>query len=165
MATAMPASYSIPQKAIHWLMALLIFFNLIFSDNIEAWDRATDNGNVTPDIVAGANIHAYVGIAVLVLALLRLVLRLTQGAPAAPAQEPALFQLASKIAHGGLYLLFFLMPISGMLKYYFDVDFAGFLHAGPMKVVLWVLVVGHILALPVHQFVWKTNVATRMTKG
>lgn len=165
MAVATPASYTIPQKAIHWVMALLIFFNLIFSDNIEAWDHAMDDGNVTPDIVASANIHAYVGIAVLALAVLRLILRLTQGAPAAPAEEPAMFQLVSKLAHGALYLLFFLMPITGMLKYYADIDLAGSLHAGPIKIVLWVLVVGHILAIPVHHFVWKTNIATRMTKG
>lgn len=165
MSATTPASYSIPQKAIHWLMALLIFFNLIFSDNIEAWDHAMDEGKVTPDIIAGANIHAYVGIAILALAVLRLALRFAQGAPAAPAEEPPLFQLAAKLAHGGLYLLFFLMPISGMMKYYADIDLAGFLHAGPMKLVLWVLVVGHIAAIPVHHFFWKTNVAMRMSKG
>lgn len=165
MAATSPASYSVPQKAIHWVMALLIFFNLIFSDNIEAWDHAMDRGTVTPDIVASANIHAYVGIAVLALALLRLILRLTHGAPAAPSEEPAFFRTASKFAHAGLYLLFFLMPITGMLKYYGGVDFAGFVHARPMKLLLWVLVVGHIIAIPVHHFVWKSNVALRMTKG
>jgi cytochrome b561 len=165
MSAVVSTSYSVPQKAIHWLMALLIFFNLIFSENIEAWDHAVDEGKVTPEIIANANIHAYVGIAVLALAVLRLALRLAQGAPAAPAEEPPLFQLAAKLAHGGLYLLFFLMPISGMLKYYADVDLAGFVHAEPMKLVLWALVVGHIVAIPVHHFVWKTNVAMRMSKG
>lgn len=117
MASTAPTSYSIPQKAIHWLMALLIFFNLILSDNIEAWDHAMDEGTVTPEILAGANIHAYVGIAVLALGLLRLILRFTQGAPAAPANEPPLFQLAAKLGHAAFYVIFFAMPITGMMKY------------------------------------------------
>ena len=165
MASTAPTSYSIPQKAIHWLMALLIFFNLILSDNIEAWDHAKDEGTVTPEILAGANIHAYVGIAVLALGLLRLILRFTQGAPAAPANEPPLFQLAAKLGHAAFYVIFFAMPITGMMKYYSDIDLADFLHAEPIKIVLWLVIVGHIAAIPVHHFVWKTDVATRMTKG
>jgi cytochrome b561 len=164
-AAAIRTSYSIPQKSIHWLMALLIFFNLIFSENIETWDHAMDKGTVTPDVVAAANIHAYAGIAVLALALLRVILRSTQGAPHAPEAEPVIFRQAAKVAHAMLYVLFFLMPISGMMKYYGGIDFAGFVHAGPMKLLLWILVVGHILAIPVHHFVWKTDVALRMTRG
>lgn len=165
MSTATPLSYSLPQKLLHWAMALLILFNLIFSDNIEAWDHAADNGTMTPDILACANIHAYVGISILALAVLRLILRLVQGAPAAPAEEPPLLQLASKLAHGTFYLLFFVMPLTGIGKYYFDVDIAGFLHGGPLKVLLWALIVVHVAAVAVHKVVWKTNVLERMTKG
>lgn len=158
-------AYTLPQKALHWLMALLIFFNLIFSDGIEEWDEAMDSGSVTPDQIAAANIHAYVGFAILALGLLRLLLRLVQGAPDAPAEEPPLFQLAAKLAHGAFYVLFFAMPVLGALKYYADVDVAGFLHAGPVKLVLWVLIVVHVLAVPVHRLVWKSNIMTRMTTG
>ena len=165
MSSAIPLSYSLPQKLLHWAMALLILFNLIFSDNIEAWDHAADQGTVTPDIVASANIHAYVGFSILALAVLRLILRFVQGAPAAPAEEPPLLQLASKLAHGTFYLLFFVMPLAGIGKYYFDNDTAGFLHAGPLKIVLWALIVVHVAAVVVHRVVWKTNVLARMTKG
>lgn len=165
MASTAPASYSIPQKAIHWLMALLIFLNLILTEKIEAWDHAMDAGNVTPEIEAGANIHAYMGIAILALGLLRLILRVRHGAPAAPAGEPPLFQLAAKLGHAAFYVLFFAMPITGMMKYFGGVDIAGFLHAEPMKIVLWLVIVAHIVAIPIHHFVWKTDVATRMTKG
>ena len=165
MASASSLAYSLPQKLLHWLMALMIFYNLIFSDGIEEWDHAADAGNVTPEILAGANLHAYVGIAILALAVLRLVVRLVQGAPDAPAEEPPLFQLAAKVTHVAFYVLFFLMPISGMLKYYGDVDIAGFLHAGPVKAVLWVLIVAHIVAIPVHRLLWKSNIMSRMTTG
>lgn len=165
MSTAIPLSYSLPQKLLHWAMALLILFNLIFSDNIEAWDHAMDDGNVTPDIIAGANIHAYVGITVLALGVLRLILRLVHGAPAAPAEEPPLLQLAAKVAHGAFYLLFFVMPLAGIGKYYFDNDTAGFLHAGPLKIVLWALIVVHVGAVVLHRVLWKSNVLKRMTSA
>lgn len=160
-----PVVYSLAQKLLHWSMALFILYNLIFSEGIEQWDRAMDNGAVTPEQVASANIHAYVGIAILSLAVVRLVLRMVQGAPSAPAEEPVLFQRLAKLAHGAFYLLFFLMPVSGMMKYYADIDLAGFLHAGPMKVLLWVLIVVHIVAIPVHRVLWKSNIMPRMTRG
>ncbi len=165
MASTAAAGYSLPQKALHWVMALLIFYNLLFTDGIEAWDEAMDAGTVTPEQVGAANIHAYVGIAVLVLAVLRLVLRLVQGAPQAPAEEPPLFQIAAKLAHGAFYVLFLAMPILGMAKYYGDVDVAGFLHAGPVKLLLWLLIAVHLLAIPVHRLLWKSNILGRMTTG
>ena len=87
MAHVAPASYSIPQKALHWLMALLILFNLIFSDAMEEVAEAYERGEVpSPEDLTFANIHAYVGIAVLCLGLIRLAVRLTRGAPAASAR-------------------------------------------------------------------------------
>lgn len=165
MASSSPRAYTLPQRALHWLMALLILFNLIFSEGIEEWDRAMDGGAVTPEQVASANIHAYVGLAILGLAVLRLILRFVQGAPDAPAAEPPQFQLAAKVAHGAFYLLFFAMPILGALKYYGDVDLAGFLHAGPVKLVLWLLIAVHVLAIPVHRLLWKSSIMSRMTTG
>lgn len=161
-----PVSYSVPQRVLHWGMALLIFFNLLFTDGMEHWHRLVRRGEtVTPDDVASANIHAYVGIAILVLAAVRLALRHIQGVPAAPAEEPALLSLVAKVTHGLLYLLLFAMPISGIAAYYFGVGAAGDLHADVLKVVLWLLLIAHIAGALVHQFYWKTNVVARMTKG
>ena len=166
MVAATPTSYSIPQKALHWLMALLILFNLIFSDAMEEVTEAYERGEVpSPEDLTFANTHAYVGIAVLCLGLVRLAIRLTRGAPAAPAEEPPILRLASKLAHGTLYALFVLIPLSGIGAYYFGNETAGFLHAGPLKALMWLLIAVHILALLVHQFYWKTAVASRMTRG
>lgn len=161
-----PTSYSILQKALHWTMVLLILFNLIFSDAMEEATEAYERGEVpSPEDLSSANIHAYVGIAVLCLGLIRLVVRLMRGAPEAPAEEPPILRLASKIAHGAFYALFFLLPLSGIGKYYFGNETAGFVHGGPLKLLMWILIVVHIAAVLVHQFYWKTNVAQRMTKG
>jgi cytochrome b561 len=102
---------------------------------------------------------------VLCLGLIRLVVRLMRGAPEAPAEEPPILRLASKIAHGAFYALFFLLPLSGIGKYYFGNETAGFVHGGPLKLLMWILIVVHIAAVLVHQFYWKTNIAQRMTKG
>ena len=40
-----PLNYSIPQRALHWGMALLIFFNLLFTDGMEIWNRALRKGD------------------------------------------------------------------------------------------------------------------------
>jgi cytochrome b561 len=155
-----------PQRILHWLTVLLIFFNLLLPGNIEDVADALGEGRSADAAdLFWANIHAYVGFAVLALTVLRIVLRVVQGAPAAPAAEPALFQTIAKVAHGLLYLLLLAMPLSGIAKFYLDVDAAGFVHGGPMKLLLWILIVTHIAAVFVHKFYWKTNVLERMTRG
>lgn len=161
-----PASYSIPQRILHWGMALLIFFNLLFAEGMEHWNHLVKRGQpITPDDIASANIHAYVGIAILVLAVVRLALRHIQGVPATPAEEPPLLSLVAKVTHGLLYLLLLIMPLSGIAAYYFGAKLAGDLHADVLKVVLWALLAAHIAGALVHQFYWKTNVLARMTRG
>ena len=163
MGSTTVTGYSIPQKALHWTMALLILFNLIFSDGMEHWNRLMRRGEpITPDDISSANIHAYVGIAVLVLCLVRLCLRLVQGVPEAPADEPPIAKLVAKVTHWAFYAMFLAMPLSGIGKYYFGNDIAGELHGGPIKLLLWALIVLHILGVLVHQFFWRTNLLRRM---
>ncbi len=166
MPKAVPVSYSLLQRGLHWVTVLLVFFNLLFADSMSEWYRATRKGAV-PDasLVSGANLHAYVGIAVIALTLIRLWVRFVQGVPAAPAEEPGIFQLLSKVGHAGFYILLFLMPFLGIGAYYFGNGTAGFLHEGPVKILLWLLIVVHVAAALVHQFYWKTNVLARMTRG
>ncbi len=161
-----PLSYSIPQRIVHWLTALLIFFNLLFADGIEEWHHATrGGGQATADQVASANIHAYVGIAILALAVLRLLLIAVQGKPAVPEDEPALAKLAGAIVHGLLYLSLFLLPVSGIAAYYFGIGLSGEMHAEIFTTVLWGILGLHIAAALVHKFYWKTDILDRMTKG
>ena len=161
-----PLSYSISQRVVHWATALLIFFNLVFADGMEEWHHATrDGGSATADQVASANVHAYVGIAIAVLAVLRLLLLAIHGKPALPENEHPLAKLASAVTHGLLYLLLFLVPLSGIMAYYFGAGIAGEAHAEILTTLLWALLVLHIAAALVHKFYWKTDVMDRMTKG
>lgn len=159
-------SYSLSQRFLHWAVALLIFFNLLFPDGMNIWHRLMRRGQVpTPEQISSANIHAYVGIAILVLAILRLGLRFTKGVPDEMAQEPAIFRLAARLAHAGLYILIFAMPLSGIAAYYFGIDPAGSFHADVLKIILWALIAAHVAGALVHQFYWKSNVLRRMTLG
>ena len=158
--------YSLSQRLLHWTIALLIFFNLLFPDGMNVWHRLMRRGEVpTPEQIASANIHAYVGIAILMLAVLRLGLRFTKGVPDEVAQEPAIFRLAARLAHAGLYILIFTMPLSGIAAYYFGIDPAGSFHAGVLKIILWALIAAHVAGALVHQFYWKSNILRRMTLG
>jgi cytochrome b561 len=159
-------SYSLPRRLVHWTVALLIFYNLLFPDDMNAWHRTIRHGGIpSPEQIALANVHAYIGIAILALALLRVCLRLFQGAPPEIAEEPAIFRLAAKAAHIALYALIFALPLTGMAAYYFGVDISGAIHAEILKMILWVLIVAHVAGALAHQFYWKTNVLRRMTVG
>lgn len=161
-----PLTYSISQRLLHWGVALLVLFNLLFPDGMNAWHRLIRHGQTpTPDDISSANIHAYVGIAILILAVARLVLRWQNGVPAEPAGQPLILHLLAKTAHFLLYALLFFMPISGMLAYYVGVDAAGSIHADIMKVVLWAVIAAHALGALAQHFYFRTNVLRRMTIG
>lgn len=166
MATTASLSFSLPQRILHWLTAGLVFFNLLLPDGMNAWNRSMkQTGAASAEQVASANIHAYAGIAILVLVAVRLLLRQVQGVPAAPAGEPAIFRSVAKISEWTLYLLLLAMPISGAAAYYLGYEGAGDLHADVLKAVLWAVVGLHVLGALAHQFYWKTNVLRRMTVG
>jgi cytochrome b561 len=140
--------------------------NLVLPDGMSDWNRSMErDGMASADQVASANIHAYVGVSILALVVLRLILRFTRGVPASPPQEPPIFRMAATAAHAALYILLVAMPLTGMAAYYLGYGSAGELHADVLKVALWVLISGHVLGALVHQFYWKTNVLRRMTTG
>jgi cytochrome b561 len=161
-----PQTFSLPQRVAHWLTAGLVFFNLLLPDGMEEWTRSMRRtGAATVEQVASANIHAYVGIAILALVVVRLALRFVYGVPASPPQEPTIFKRASQVAHFLLYGLLIALPLSGMAAYYLGIKSAGDVHADVLKVILWIVVAGHVLGALAHQFYWKTNVLRRMTVG
>jgi cytochrome b561 len=164
--TSAPIRYSIIQKALHWATVVLVMFNLLLPGSIEKVADLLDDGK-TPAASdsLSANLHIYAGITILCLTLLRLVVRLVQGAPDAPVGEPDAFHLIGKITHGLIYAILLVMPALGIAKYFLGVDAAGDWHGGPAKVALWTLIGLHVGAVLVHQFYWKTNALARMTNG
>jgi cytochrome b561 len=73
------------------------------------------------------DIHKPLGILILILALIRLVVRLRYGAPALPIDLPEPMKLAAYLSHYALYALMIAMPLIGW----------AMLSAAEFPVVLW----------------------------
>ncbi len=72
-----------------------------------------------------------------------------------------MLKLAAHLTHWTLYALMILMPLSGALAWFGDVELGAIVH-NILKLPLLVLVLLHVLAALFHQFVLKTNLIARM---
>jgi len=156
-----PAGYSRAQVILHWLIAALILFQLLVHEGMEEAWRAMrrageDSGNPVPHIVVGS--------AILILAAIRLVIRLRHGAPPHPAGQPAVLALIANVVHWGIYALLFMIPISGLVAWFGGVEGAAAIHGGPLRLALIGLVLLHIAGALTQQFVLKSGVLMRMLK-
>jgi cytochrome b561 len=93
------------QRLLHWLMALMILAMLFIGVGMV--------GSVAPQYWTLVSIHKPLGIAILILVLVRLAVRVLRGAPALPADLPPPQRLAAKASHYVLYALMILMPLVG----------------------------------------------------
>lgn len=153
--------YSATQIGLHWVVAGLILFQLIFGEDMGTAWRAVENAT-QPQMNVWVWAHIIAGIAVLVFVLWRLVLRITRGAPEAPAAS-ALMMQAAKWGHWALYAVMLLAPISGLLAWYGGVATAAEVHE-LFKPVLIVLIAGHVVAALYHQFIRKDGLLLRMRR-
>jgi cytochrome b561 len=94
---------------LHWLIALLIIAGFWLG-----WVM-TDIPGFTPTKLRYFSWHKWIGVTVFVLALLRIVWRLTHRAPPLPAGMPALQRVVSHAVHGLLYVAMVAIPVSGYL--------------------------------------------------
>jgi len=107
------------QRLLHWLMAACILAMLFIGVGMVS--------TVMPKYLTLVSIHKPLGIAILVLALIRLAVRLLYGAPPLPADLPEPMKLAAVASHYALYALMIAMPLLGW----------GMLSAGAYPVVLF----------------------------
>ena len=98
-----------PAKALHWIMAILIIglalvgtFMANFTDNMLLQFELTQ-------------IHKSFGFVAFSLAALRMIWRWINPSPVAPVYHSKLEMVAAYITHYGLYVLMFVMPLSGWL--------------------------------------------------
>lgn len=157
-----PDRFTHSQIVLHWVIAALILAQFLLSGGMETAWRAVERGTYTSaDLTFGAIMHVAAGVAVLLLAIWRVVLRLRYGAPAPDPSEPRALQILAHVVHGVLYLTLFLMPITGMMAWGGGILAAGEWHQA-VKTVLIVTVALHVAGALVHHFVWRTNVLKRM---
>jgi cytochrome b561 len=93
------------QRTLHWVMALCILTMLFIGVGMVS--------TVAPEYLTLVNIHKPLGILILILALIRLVVRLRYGAPPLPIDLPEPMKLAAYLSHYALYALMIAMPLIG----------------------------------------------------
>lgn len=100
--------WGIVSQGLHWLVVVLII--AIAAIGLTMGDLPN-----SPDKIRTYALHKSLGLTVLGLALLRLAWRLWAGAPAPVAGTPRWQERIATLAHAGLYLLLFAMPLTGWL--------------------------------------------------
>jgi cytochrome b561 len=93
------------QRALHWLMALCILAMLFIGVGMVS--------TIEPIYLTLVSIHKPLGVVILLLALLRVAVRLRRGAPPLPAAMPEPMKLAAHLSHLAFYGLMIAMPLLG----------------------------------------------------
>jgi cytochrome b561 len=134
--------FSALQRLLHWVMAICILAMLFIGVGMVS--------TIMPKYLPLLSTHKTLGIAILVLALIRLVVRFVYGAPTLPADMPEPMKLAAHLSHVVLYALMIAMPLIGW----------GMMSAGGYPVVLY----GHVILpaiLPqsatLHTLLWNAH--------
>ncbi len=102
--------YPASSRAIHWLMALVIFAALgvgIYMTQILPKDA--------PNHLEVYSLHKSIGVIALILVIIRIINRLIFKAPALPNTIKKHEQILSHLGHFGLYVLMVAVPLSGYL--------------------------------------------------
>lgn len=183
MAPTTSPRYNTVAIILHWLTALIMFYMLIFGEDLI---RRPRNTPLAADDW-GPNTHASWGLVILILTVLRIVWRVTHETPAMPTTMKPWEIKLSAATHGLFYLLLLLIPVLGLLAFasyspehanadatffkLFSVNFLPNLggwtenmHALSTKLA-WALIALHVLAALKHQFIDKDNLLARMKPG
>jgi cytochrome b561 len=151
------ANYSSVQIALHWAVAVLILLAWLSAEGAEEAIEAAEKGAAT-----GFVPHVAFGMAILALVVLRLMIRLTRGAPAAPGVPGSLQVKAANWGHRLLYLLMIAVPLGGVSIWFGGMD-NGDIH-GLFANLLLAVALGHALMALYHHYVLKDGLIRRMMR-
>ncbi|MFT8701421.1 MAG: cytochrome b [Acetobacter orientalis] len=99
------SQFALSQRLLHWLMAICILAMLFIGVGMVS--------TITPKYLTLLSIHKPLGIAILLLAILRIGMRVRYGAPTLPAGLPEPIKLSAHLSHYFLYALMVMMPLIG----------------------------------------------------
>ena len=168
--------YTSTAKALHWLMAILLF-------GLLALGFYMHDLPLSPEKLQLYSWHKWAGVSAFLLVLVRLAWRVTHIPPALPASMPKLMQFAAHAGHFLLYALMLAIPLTGWLMssakgfqtVWFGVlplpdllakdkevgDLLQTVHL-TLNYVLIAVLLGHVGAALKHHFIDKDDVMTRM---
>lgn len=172
-----PQGFNLLARVLHWLMAVLILAMLfIGAGMVSSYEHR----------LFLIDLHRPLGLAILVLAVVRLINRLCHTPPALPASVPAWQAFAAKASHWLLYALMLALPLLGwallsaggypvtVIKGW---NLPAIVPASPhwyawlrdahglLAWTLFATVVGHLSAALLHAWVYRDGVFSQMTKG
>jgi cytochrome b561 len=161
---------------LHWFIAAGIVLSVAFG----LISGYADTAEVTR---ATMEVHQTIGVTIFLLALARLIWRLTHPAPPLPGAMPRGQKIAAAVTHGTLYLILFAMPVTGYVGLaargrpitvfgLFDLPnvvtrslktSASFQNVHDnLQYFLYALLIAHVGAALYHQFVIKDGLLRRM---
>jgi cytochrome b561 len=153
--------YTRAQIVLHWLIAALVLSQWLTHDAMEdAYSVVTDGIQSLPAFDSGSLLHVGGGVLVLVLILVRLGLRLKNGAPPAPADLTTPFRFLAKATHWAFYAVLALLPLSGAASILISEQAAG--PHGFFFNVLLALLLLHIAGVVFHTVILRDGVVKRM---
>ena len=104
----MPARYTGTAIALHWIIGLAIFGTFTLGLYVSGLP-------ISPPRLRLITYHKWIGVTIFSLVVIRLLWRATHAAPPLPESMPAWQRKASAASHGLLYLLIFIIPLSGWI--------------------------------------------------
>jgi cytochrome b561 len=170
--------FSPVQRLLHWTMALAILTMLFVGIGMVATVSHAHNVLIA--------IHRPLGIAILLLVLLRIAVRFRRGSPPLPDDLPVLQRFVARLSHLVLYGLMLAMPLIGwaMLSAAgYPVTMFGALHLPPivphnvqlyallralhtyLALALFLTVLGHLAAALFHGLIRRDGVFSSMARG
>lgn len=161
-AGSQPSGYSRTQITLHWTIAALVVFQLLFNEPMqEAFDDRVD-GDKT-DAFAGAAVHIAVGLTVLTLAVARIALRLYRGAPPAHRDKPTILIWIGYATHLLLYVFIVAMPVTGAIAWFGMSEGSAEIHEIG-RLILIPLIGLHALGAFAEHFVFRNDALMRMLR-
>ncbi len=155
--------YTRVQIILHWVTVLLVLLQYVLHDGIVlAFEEGTEAGAMTLSTPAVG--HMAGGLVILSLAVWRLLLRKERPDPASPEGEPGWAAWLAPLAHRIFYVLLIALPVTGGLAWGMASETFSDMHEA-LRAALLALIVAHIGAVAMHQFVWKTGLITRMVRA
>ena len=157
------SGYARLQIALHWIIAALIGIQLFVNDGMQQAFDDRMNGTLS-SFGSWASLHIAIGLAIFVLAALRLTVRLTRGAPPPAEDNPAIVTWAGMLNHLALYVMMFAMPLTGAMAWFGFNDIAAEAHELGRLVII-ALIVLHVLGALAEHFVFGQNTLLRMFRS
>ena len=158
-----PTHYNKFHILIHWLVVVIILFQMITGDKIALEflalrnEAITNNGNTS-----NSQIHILGGIFIFLLMAIRIFLRIKFGVPIPTKKTNALLQFFSIFVYLGIYFVLFAIPITGLSAFLtVNVDL-GIAHKILVNI-LYLFIMIHLIGVAYHQIFLGDNIMQRIT--